>query len=412
MFSNSMPAAYEAVKMFKESLPSSKILMGGPHPTAMPQDVFDQFEQCDYVLRGESDFSIVELVKSLEKGNSLKDVKGLSYKKDGQVIHNEPAPTIKDLDAISFPARELLDSAYKKHTYWRMGHTGTTDVLISSRGCPFDCNFCFKITREARFRSADNILEELIMLKNRGINNVHVMDDLFVANKTKCIQIMEKIKQNKLNMNFKVRARVDTISRDILLIMKEAGVKAVVYGIESGSQTMLDLMNKRTTVGQNYKAVEMTKKTGLQCYADLFMGFPGETMDTIRETERFIIRSKPTALNFAVMYPLPKTKVYDDAKAQNTLIGKWGIREAAPWIKLPWIKSKKDLFVIRNKIIRKYLLHPVVLFNGLKFLIRDMDLFQIKILFTYFFKEILAGAGNTYLNWKLPRWIRPTRNTS
>jgi radical SAM superfamily enzyme YgiQ (UPF0313 family) len=145
--------------------------------------------------------------------------------------------------------------------------------------------------------------------------------------------------------------------------MKEAGVIAVAYGIESGSQKILDNMNKRTTVEQNYRAISMTKKAGLQCYADVFIGYPGETPETIAETEELLLKARPTAINLGVMYPLPSTQVYDQAKADGTLVGDWDINGTRPWIKLPWIDDAKTLFRRRHKIHRKFILHPIVLLN-------------------------------------------------
>ena len=377
---------YEFVKFISQEKVPWKILIGGPHATIRPDEALDEFEACDYVLRGESEKSIVELISRLESGKSLDNVKGLSFRKGGQNRHNPDAEFITELDEIPFPARDVLKSAYEKQTYWRLGHRGTTDFIITSRGCPYDCNFCFRLSKKFRTRSPENIIAELKDLKSRGIHNVHIMDDLFVWNKPRFMKIVDLIKQEDLQMQFKVRARVNFIDEEMLQAMKQAGVKSVVYGIESGSQKILDAMNKRTTVAMNYKAISMTKKAGLQCYADMFLGYPGETLETISETENLIMKARPTAINLSVMYPLPGTRVYNEAKENGTLRRDWNVQGSYAWIQLPWVEQLIDLFKIRKRIVRKFLLHPVVIWNGLRATLGNIDFRQSKLLLQYFFK--------------------------
>lgn len=379
-----MSLVYNLVNLLTSNNFNWEIVIGGPHATARPQEVLEVFKGCHYVLRGESENSIVELVNCIERRNSLDTVRGLSYRQNGKIIHNQDVVLDMNIDSIPFPARELLDTAYKKKIYWRMGHRGTTDIMITSRGCPFDCNFCFKVSKKTRHRSPENVLEELILIRSRGVRNVHIMDDLFVAPKSRCLKILKMIKEQKLNMEFKVRARVDIINEELLVAMKEAGVKAVTYGIESGSQKILDQMNKRVKVEMNYKAIAFTKKVGLQCYTDIFIGYPGETPETIYETGKLMSDAKPTGVNLALMCPFPNTKVYDLAKEQGTLINDWSVDGPTPWIKLPWTKDCNTLGQYRKKILRKYLCNPVVILNVIRFTILKINFKQLKILIRYF----------------------------
>lgn len=389
LFTLTLSNACQFVKKIREAGIHAKILIGGPHATIRPGEVLEQFEQVDFVIRGEAEDTLVDLVRCLKDGGDPATIGGLSYRSDGRITHNPDRPFRMDLDEIPLPARDMLKSAYDKNTYWRVGHRGTTDVIITSRGCPYNCRFCFRISDKFRTRSPENILEELIDIRSRGIRNVHIMDDLFVWNKPRFFKIVDMIKKEKLNMRFKVRARVNFIDEEMLRAMKEAGVKSVVYGIESGSQTILDAMNKRTTVALNYRAIELTKKAGLQCYADIFLGYPGETMETIRETEQLMLKARPTAVNMAVMYPLPGTEVYNQAREAGTLRNDWNIEGSYAWIKLPWIDSVMDLFKIRKKIMRRYIRHPVVFWNSVKATLFHIDFRQFKVLVNYFlrFKE-------------------------
>jgi radical SAM superfamily enzyme YgiQ (UPF0313 family) len=159
---------------------------------------------------------------------------------------------------------------------------------------------------------------------------------------------------------------VNDVDPELLALMKKAGVHSVTFGIESGSQKILDAMNKQTTVEQNFEAIRMVRTAGLQCYADLFLGFPGETPDTIKETSDFLMKAKPTGINMACLYPLHSTEVYEQAKHNGTLVGDWGILEDYPWVKLPWFNDIDELRKEWCKISRRFWLNPGVIARGIK----------------------------------------------
>jgi anaerobic magnesium-protoporphyrin IX monomethyl ester cyclase len=388
IYTTNLAAAYRLATLLGSEDFGWELLLGGPHVTARPQEVLESFTGCKYALRGECETTIVEFMEFLEGRHDPTSVEGLSYRDNGNIIHYGGVPLERDLDSVSFPARNLLADAYKRNIYWRIGHRGATDVIITSRGCPYDCNFCFQISRKFRLRSPENILEELIHIRSMGIKNVHMMDDLFVWDKERCLRILQMIREQKLGMEFKVRARVDLIDDDLLAAMKETGVVSVVYGIESGSQKILDLMNKRTTVEMNYRAIEMTKRHGLQAYADAFIGYPGETPETIEETRNLLVKARPTAVNLSVMYPLPNTTVYDQTKADGTMIGDWDVKGTRPWIKLPWTENLGQLWAYRAEVERSFLHNPVVIFNILRTLAFKISLRQIRLLATDYLKRI------------------------
>lgn len=136
----------------------------------------------------------------------------------------------------------------------------------------------------------------------------------------------------------------------MLRILKRAGVKQIIYGVESGSQKMLDSMNKKTTVKMNKKAIQLTKKVGIACYAEIMIGMPGENKETIDETISFLLSNKPIVGHIPVLYPLPGTKVYDDAKRDGTLKGDWTVEGEWPWVKLPWANSVSDISAESKRI--------------------------------------------------------------
>ena len=376
LFTAYLKNAYNFERLLAKTNHHWKLLIGGPHATVKPIDTLKDFESCDFVIRGEADNSIVELAESLEQRKPLEDVNGLTFRTNGNIVHNADIDVLPDLDTLEFPARDLLASAYKNGTYWRVGNHGVTDIVITSRGCPFSCNFCFKVSNKFRTRSPENIVAELKELKGRGIKNVHIMDDLFVFNKPHLYRVIDLIKKDKLKMKLKVRARTNFIDEEILQKLKEIGVNNIVFGIESGSQKILDQMNKKTTVEMNENAIRMAKKAGMDCYADIFIGYPGETPETIKETENLIIKTKPSAIQVGILYPLPGTKVYNDAIEQGVLQGDWDIRGTHPWVKLPWTESRKDLQILLKRLMSRYVTNPVVIFKMLSTVITSFDIRQ------------------------------------
>jgi len=224
-------------------------------------------------------------------------------------------------------------------------------------------------------------MEEFEDLKRRGIKSIHIQDDAFTANKKRCLEIAENLSKGKYGFEVKIRSRVNSIDEEILRKLKEAGVKQIIYGFESGSQRMLDSMNKKTTVKMNIDAIKLTKKAGIGCYGEIMIGMPGETKETIDETISFLLKAKPVIGFVPVLYPLPSTKVYEDAKKNGSLQGDWTIDGPCPWIRLPWTKSYSDLTNESKRISRRIQRDPGSILYFLQNHIKTMSWKQIKFLF-------------------------------
>ncbi len=366
IFTRNLREAFIISQEFRRRLPNLIIIAGGPHPTACPDNTLNLIPEINFVLCGESDYTFCEVVEQLQSNVAYPKTAGLYYWSDGKIVLNQVGIAPQDLNMIPFPNRKLLWDNYKKGLYWRIGRKGVTDLMITSRGCPFNCKFCFKIERGYRFRSPENVVNELVYLASIGIKNVDFADDLFTLNKSRCIEICRLLRETGLKFDLKVRSRVDTIDDEMLAEMRKSGVRIVVYGFESGSQKVLNAMNKKTKVERNYEVVHMTKKAGLQCFADMFIGFPGETPETLAETEKFLLKARPTAVNMGILYPLPATQVYLEAKKNGSLIGDWSL-DGFPYVKLPWMEDFSTIVKYYNKIIRRYYLNPFVIFSFLRY---------------------------------------------
>lgn len=180
------------------------------------------------------------------------------------------------------------------------------------------------MSHKATYRSADSVLEELDQIRAMGIRTVQFMDDLMVTNLRRMRPIFDNIDPS-WGMQFKVRARVDTLTEEICAYLAPKGVREITVGIESGSQRMLDLMGKRVTVAQNHEAIAMIKRHGMKAFADLFFMYPGETMESARATVDFIRRSRPTYVHGDLFRPLPGTPIVEELEREDLIRGKYGV---------------------------------------------------------------------------------------
>jgi len=362
----SLTEALAITNEVRSKLPNTTIVAGGPHVTACPEETLDWFPAVDFVLQGEADDKLCQLVEQLESNASQPQVPGLCYRSDGQNVVTPPGPPPPNLDSIPIPDRKLLWYGYEKKVYWRIGRRGIADIVITSRGCPFNCRFCFKVEKRFRYRSPDNVVNELLYLNSLGIRSIDLEDDLWTVPKSRCLEICRLIRDAGLRLDLKVRSRVDTIDEEMLAEMRKIGVTSIVYGFESGSQPVLDAMGKKTQVQRNYEVVRMTKKAGILCFADMFLGFPGETPETLAETERFLVTARPTAINMGCLTPFPGTQVYLEAKKKGMLVGDWAIGSPPPYVKLDWMTDWSSLIKFHSRIMRRYYTHPLVLLGTLR----------------------------------------------
>lgn len=388
LFSWKMKRVYEISKLIREMKRDVKILLGGPHATAMPETVLKEFDTVDYVLTGEADDTVVDLYNYLDSKTNIKMIDGLYYRFNENIVRNQPWEAKKDINDFPIPDRSIIDEYYKDGIYFRAEHPGITDIMVTSRGCPFNCYFCFQMKRGYRIRKIDNILAEIKYLRSRGVTSIHFEDDIFTINRKFCFELFSKIMNENLNIKFKVRSRVDTIDQELMNLLKKAGVETIVFGVESGSNKILKLMNKKNTVEQNKNAIRLAKKTGFNVYADFFIGYPGETPQTVEETTKFLLKERPHAVNISVFVPFPKTEVYDQCKKNKSLVGDWSLfNKEDPWVAINWIDGPMDLWEIVKKIRRKFYFHPLVFFYVFKNVLGSLRFKDIGYYFKYFLKS-------------------------
>ena len=393
LFSSELKNISKLCKVFKEKFGQVYIVLGGPHPTAMPQETLEQIPECDFVVRGEGEHTVYDLINTLSNGEDLRKLKGISFRTNdnGGIFNCLDANTITNLDEIPFPDRLSLMENYRKGKYSSILYGNPSDCIMTSRGCPLACKFCFKIEDQYRSRSVENVLQELEwIMENIRPQSIQVMDDTFTAQRMRCSQILDAIIERKYKCSFKVRSRVNSANEKLLKKMKLAGVDTIVYGLESGSQKMLDAFNKKTKVEQNKKACQLTKKAEINCLGDMILFYPGENRETLKETEEFLKEAKPTAVKFYILTPLPRTEVYEEAKKNGSLMGGWNIDDESPWIKLDDFKDITEMEKIANRMFIKSMLTPgriVWFFKSFVKVLFLNPIFSLKVVFYALMKK-------------------------
>jgi anaerobic magnesium-protoporphyrin IX monomethyl ester cyclase len=355
--SHTIATALAMAMACKEELPTYVVTLGGVHPTVLPEETLT-CEAVDFVVRGEGEFSYLELVT----GRNIEDIEGLSYERDGRQFHNPPRASKAKLDELPFPAFHLMP-VHNYHptlgTYRQLPAMG----VIGSRGCPFNCTYCASPAfwgREARFRSAVNILEEIALLvKNFGIREIQLLDDTFMVAKNRFREFCELLSEADFHITWSCNSRVDSVDDELLKLMKATGCHSISYGIESADEEMLERIKKRISVDQARTAIALTKKHGITCRASFMFGNPGETWETMQKTVQFALETMPDFVVFNIIRPYPGTEVYQWAREMGGLMReKWYMSpESGPIMRLPDL-SRQDLVKAQSQAMRRFYVRP------------------------------------------------------
>ena len=284
------------------------LVAGGPLPTCDPDAFRNDF---DVVVRGEGEQTMCEVVAAHEAGADVSAVPGTAGA--------PPRPFAPDLDAIPYPARQLLPNArYIRHGRRRYGHAVTT--VMSTRGCPFACDFCSNVVFGSTFRerSPGSVVDEVEEALALGYDRISFADDVFTLKRERVVAICAEIERRGLRFSWECLGRVDALDEPTALAMKRAGCTTVFFGIESGDDRILRLMNKQITAAQAASAVEAAHRAGLEVGAFFILCYPGETDDTVLETLRFAGSLPLDYLGLTMPYPLPGTGLYERVKDRLT----------------------------------------------------------------------------------------------
>jgi anaerobic magnesium-protoporphyrin IX monomethyl ester cyclase len=297
------PEILDAAKLaaqIKSELPQCLIVIGGPHATCTPVQTLEEFPCFDFVVRGEGEITLYELILALRGKKELKEVEGLVFRDHETIQQNEIRPFIQNLDELPPPA-------------WHLFPKATIYPVMPSRGCRFHCNFCARVMGNSlRVKSPQNMVREMETVYNLyHPEEFHFHDEAFTGNMEATHQFLDLLIASGLSKKIRWRAetRVDLVDYELLKKMKQAGCCWVGFGVESGNQAILKATKKGITLDQAEKAVAWAKKAGLMTGSYFILGHPYETKETIKETLDFAAKLNTSTVAFGIMVPYPGTEI-------------------------------------------------------------------------------------------------------
>ncbi len=370
---------FDTAVMVKETLPRAIVVAGGPHISLAAEDTLRGIPQIDLAVRGEGEYTLLDIVRAIEaeggilpstspifrgrnpplhssyiKGSGFENIAGLSFRRGNDIIHNPPRPPIRDLDSIPFPARHLFP--WDKYNFYLdvpgKGRLPAANI-ITSRGCPFSCNFCASSSmwgRRYRTASPERVIEEIELLKrDYKAKAIWFFDDTFNLEKRRTEKICDLMIERSLNLYWYCEIRVDILTKDLLAKMKEAGCYCVAFGVESGSQRILDeVIGKGINIEQARRTVKWCRELGLLANPFFILSHPSETIKEAEKTMSLIREFSPNSqVSLSLLHVYPGTKLEETAKEKGIIPPgfSWTDRNMSGVITLPSSQGNVPLFI-------------------------------------------------------------------
>ena len=398
--------AMELIREAKKINAKIITILGGVHASALPRETMEEITELDYLVFGEGEVTSVELATCLEKGGSLSEIKGIVYRKDGQIIKNEPRELIEDISTIPFPARDLVPVELYAKQHVTRGFSRREMRIVeffTSRGCPNQCIFCaghINYGMRLRFRSYENIVQELNeCITKYGITHVSIEDDTFTINKVLVRSLCVFFKNHNLTWN--CYARVNTVNFELLKMMADNGCKKIAFGVESGSPEILIKNKKGILVEQAVEAIKNAKKAGIRYVeCDFLIGSHiDETLEDVEKTRKFIFKLMPDFLALSVMCPYPGTEIY-----QMMLSG--GLLDKRPdwsrfvvygnvkrYERITYLNSEQ-MIKLQHGILKEYYSSPKYIMSQVVQIRSWKEIKYFSKLGIIFFKSFILNIGN------------------
>jgi anaerobic magnesium-protoporphyrin IX monomethyl ester cyclase len=361
----SIPRAGELAAAIKQHGITVPILIGGPHVSSLPVETLQEFREFEIGVLNEGEYTVPEIIACYKNGEAIADIQGIVYRRDSDIILSAPRPNIENLDALPLPAWDLIPSLPKyykpsPHSYHRL----PSSTLLTSRGCNGTCTFCARPFMGEKYRShsAESTLEMIDhLVKVYGIRDIMFYDDNFLLDRKRVTKICEEILRRNYKLSWSCLARTDVMPEDFFKLIKRAGCWQIAYGIESADQGILDNLKKRTTIQKVEEMIHKTNEAGIHSRGYFMIGCPGETLETMAKTTRFIIESGLRDFHVTFCTPMPGAELFKTAEQYGQFERDWkklGFWEPAF---IPAGLTKQDLINNHRKMYRKFYLRPRVI---------------------------------------------------
>lgn len=284
------------------------ICLGGPHVYIYPNETIN-IPEVDTLVLGEGEAIFTELIQALANGTDLDGIKGIVFKRNGEMVNTGLRPLRENLDELPYPARHL--TPFRKY-YSLVAKRSPITTMMTSRGCPYKCLFCDRphLGKRFRARSAENVVDEMEQCTEMGIHEFFLYDDTFTVNRQRVFDVAEEILRRGLDTGWDIRARVDTVDREMLEKLKDAGCERIHYGVEAGTPEILRVLRKGIQMDRVREVFKITKDLGITTLAYFMIGSPTETREGILRTIEFAKELDPDYVHFSVTTPFPATELY------------------------------------------------------------------------------------------------------
>jgi len=366
--------AHRIAKTVKAVSRQMTVIMGGPHPTILPEETIAD-ENVDIVVRGEGEITLFELVTAIENGSSLNSILGITYRDNGNIVSTQNRPLKTDLDSLPLPSRHLIPiGKYRPQIdiYSRLPWTH----MLTSRGCPYKCIFCASRQisgHKYRVRSPEKVVEEIDLLVNQySIRNIGMADDNFIVDRKRTERICDMLIKEGYNrtVDWSCALRADKVDQSLLKKMRAAGCRCICVGIETGSQRLMNILKKHLKLEKVEEGVKMMRKAGIKVRGTFMLGIPTETEEETLQTINFAKKLNLDFAKFNIITPYPGTELYEMAKERGLvgddtwarLIPGIGFSEAEP-VFVPEGRDPKELKAKQRRAARTFYLRPRPIWN-------------------------------------------------
>ncbi len=379
----------------KKQLKDIVIIIGGVHVTCLPKDTMKKYDSFDIGIVGEGEETLKELLLALENEGSLKDINGIVYRKENEIVVNNFRAPIIDMDKLPFPAYDLYPNpvGYKQSV---LLNEPPSAILITSRGCPGQCIYCGKkvFGNKLRAYSTKRLMEIInYFIENYNIRSVNFLDDNFVVFRKRLIEFCRILITKKYNLKWSCLSRVDNLDHNLLQLMKRAGCNHISFGIESGSQEILDFDKKNITLERVEKTVNLAYKTGIYTSGYFILGHPNEKKQTLEKTLEFTKKLPLGDIQISFMTLYPGTDIYNIAN-------KYGVSDYDSELMkqdrisfIPYGLTEKYLKYYKKKILLSFYLKPATIKIHIKRAIKSKKTTSYLLNGLKYFKRFYYGDG-------------------
>ena len=370
----SVTNAARIAERVRRLVPQVTTILGGAHVSAIPERTLDAFASIDYGIVGEGEHSLFELLARLEDGGTVDDVPGLAYRRDGRAIANLRAPYIDDLDELPMPAWDLLPDFPHRFQPTLFSYPRTpVATLITSRGCPFSCSFCDRSTsgKRGRMHSVAYIVGLCRHLVGLGVRHIIFVDDLFTVRKPRVVDMCNAFLDHGFTFSWSCNSHPNLLDFDTLKLMRRAGCWQIAYGIESGSQRILDVVKREVRIPKMRETLRMTQAAGIRTKGYVMIGHPTEGLDSLTEDVAFLKQVELDLCQITKFTPYPGTPAYPTIREFGTFEEDWERMNAMNFMFIPRGLSEEILETYFDHLYRAFYSRPDVLWGLARLLMQE-----------------------------------------